>query len=144
MFNKILVGVDGSRAALEALDKAIKLQGLTGAEIYILCVFRHQSLYDDSLSAVAPDMQIPDESLTDFARGVVEHAKEFASNRGAKNVRGFVKGGRPSKVIVEFAKEHDIDLIVLGSHGSHSKDGIMLGSVTHRVTNMATCPTLVV
>jgi len=145
MFNKILVAVDGSKTALNALEKAIKLQELTDAEIYLLCVFKHHSLFEASLSMVRPvDVQIPDKSLMEFAREVVNQAKEFAKEKGAKNVRGFVKGGRPSKVIVQFADEHDIDLIVLGTHGTHSKDGMILGSVAHRVSSMAKRPTLIV
>ena len=145
MFKRILVAVDGSRRALSALDKAIDLQKLTGAEIYLLCVFKHHSLFEASLSMVRPqDIQIPDEALKEFARDVVEHAKMHAKDQGATAVRGFVKGGRPSKTIAEFAKEHGVDLIIVGTHGTHSKDGMILGSVAHRVTSAATCPVMVV
>lgn len=145
MFHRILVAVDGSKRALGALDKAIELQKLTHAEIFLLCVFKHHSLFEASLSMVRPqEMQIPDEALTEFARNVVEHAKQHASDHGATQVRGFVKGGRPSKMIAEFASEHGVDLIVMGTQGTHSKDGMLLGSVAHRVTSGAPCPVLVV
>ena len=146
MYKKILVAVDGSKAALKALDGAIDMQQLTGAEIYLLCVFKHHSLFEASLSMVRPqDIQIPDQALNEFAKGVVEQAKEHAKEQGGTKVRGFVKGGRPSKTIVNFAKEKGVDLIVLGRHGTHSdKDGMLLGSVSHRVASLADCPTLVV
>lgn len=146
MFKKILVAVDGSTRALTALDKAVELQKLTDAEIYLICVYKHHSLFEASLSMVRPaDIQIPDKALSEFAKGVVEHAKQHAKELGATKVRGFVKGGRPSKIIVQFAKDKGADLIVVGSRGTHSdKDGILLGSVSHRVASMAKCPTLVV
>ena len=43
--------VDGSKTSLKALDKAIELQKLIpDAEIYILCVYKHHSLFEASLS----------------------------------------------------------------------------------------------
>lgn len=146
MFKKILVAVDGSKSALNALGHAVELQKLTDAELYLICVYKHHSLFEASLSIGRPDgLQIPDQALSDYAKEVVENAKTQAKDRGASKVRGFVKGGRPSKMIVEFAEDKGVDLIVVGSRGTHSdKDGMFLGSVSHRVASLAKCPTLVV
>ena len=49
MFKRILAAVDGSKTSLKALDKAIELQKLIpDAEIYILCVYKHHSLFEAS------------------------------------------------------------------------------------------------
>ena len=147
MFKRILVAVDGSKTSLKAMEKAIELQKLDPeAEIYILCVYKHHSLFEASLSIGRPvEMDIPDAVLSEYAKEVVNHAKELATSLGAVKVRGFVKGGRPSKVIVKFAKDKEADLIVVGTSGTHSgKDGILLGSVSHRVASQAKCPVLVV
>lgn len=146
MFKKILVAIDGSSTSLKALDKAIELQKLTDAEIHILCVYKHHSLFEASLSIGRPaDIQIPDRALSEYAKEVINHAKQLAQEHGATKVRGFVKGGRPSKTIVEFAKDKGMDLIVVGTRGTHSdKDGMLLGSVSHRVASLAKCPVLVV
>jgi nucleotide-binding universal stress UspA family protein len=146
MFKRILVAVDGSKSALAALEKAIGLQQLTDAEIYLLCVYKHHSLFQASLSIDRPPgMDIPDKVLSEHAKGLVEHAKQQAAERGATNVRGFVKAGRPSSVIVEFAQDKEVDLIVIGSRGLHGDKGAMfLGSVSHRVASHAKCPVLVV
>ena len=45
MFNRILIPVDGSKGAIKALEKAVGLHMLTGAELYLLCVFKHHSLF---------------------------------------------------------------------------------------------------
>ncbi|SFR50052.1 Nucleotide-binding universal stress protein, UspA family [Marinobacter gudaonensis] len=146
MFKRILVAVDGSKTSLKALDKAIELQKLTDAEIYIICVYKHHSLFEASLSIGRPqEMDIPDKVLSEYAKEVVNHAKELAKEHGATKLRGFVKGGRPSKVIVKFAQDKEADLIVVGTRGTHSdKDGMILGSVSHRVASHAKCPVLVV
>lgn len=147
MFNRILVAVDGSKTSLKALDKAIELQKLMPkAEIFILCVYKHHSLFEASLSIGRPaDMDIPDKVLSEYAKGVVNHAKDMAKEHGATKVRGFVKAGRPSKIIIKFAEDKEADLIVVGTRGTHSdKDGLLLGSVSHRVASQAKCPVLVV
>ncbi|TNE78516.1 MAG: universal stress protein [Gammaproteobacteria bacterium] len=147
MFKRILAAVDGSKTSLKALDKAIDLQKLMPeAEIYILCVYKHHSLFEASLSIGRPDdMDIPDKVLSDYAKGVVNHAKEFAKEHGATKVRGFVKAGKPSRVIIKFAQDKEADLIVVGTKGTNSdKDGMFLGSVSHRVASNAKCPVLVV
>lgn len=146
MFKKILVAVDGSKTSFKAVDKAIELQKLMEAEIYLLCVYKHHSLFEASLSIGRPDsMDIPDKVLSEYAKEIVNHAKENAKEKGALKVRGFVKAGRPSSVIVKFAKEKGVDLIVVGTRGTHSdKDGMLLGSVSHRVASKAKCPVLVI
>ena len=146
MFKRILVAVDGSMTSFDAMTKAIELQKLTDAEIYLLCVYKHHSLFEASLSIGRPEgMDIPDKVLSEYAKEVVEHAKELAKDRGANHVRGFVKSGKPSRAIVEFAKEKEADLIVVGARGTKSdKDGTFLGSVSHRVASHAKCPVLVV
>ncbi|HKK57182.1 universal stress protein [Marinobacter sp.] len=146
MFKRILVAVDGSMTSFNALTRAIELQQLTGAEIYLLCVYKHHSLFEASLSIGRPaQMDIPDKVLSEYAKEVVNHAKQLAADRGGKDVRGFVKAGRPSKVIVDFARDKSVDLIVIGTRGTHSdKDGLFLGSVSHRVASNSECPVLVV
>ncbi|PAU77530.1 universal stress protein [Halomonas salipaludis] len=144
MFKRILVPVDGSKRALRALDKAIELQQLTGAELYVLCVFKHHSLLEASLSMVRPaKLDIPDDALKEYATEIALNAKHRAIELGVEGVRAFVKGGRPSSTIVRFARKRECDLIVLGSKGTNGESSI-LGSVSQRVASMAKCPVLVV
>ncbi|KJZ08783.1 MULTISPECIES: universal stress protein [Halomonas] len=147
MFNRILVAVDGSKGALKALEKAVGLQYLTGAELYILCVFKHHSLLEASLSMVRPDkLDLPDDALKEYASEIAVHAKNHAVELGVplEKVRAFVKGGRPSRTIVRFARKRECDLIVIGAQGTNGDASLILGSVAQRVSGSAQCPTLVV
>lgn len=146
MYKRILVPVDGSQQALLALDHAAHLQQANDAELYLLCVFKHHSLFEASLSMIRPkEVQIPDDALREYASEVAEQARQQALNAGAEKIRAFVKGGRPSKAIVRFASENQVDLIVMGARGSSSDvDGYFLGSVSQRVASLATCPVLIV
>lgn len=146
MFKKILVPVDGSRGALEALYRAVELAKLTGAELYVLSVFKHHSLIEASLSMVRPaKLDLPDDALKEYASEIAVDAKNRALKMGATEVRAFVKGGRPSSTIVRFAKKRHVDLIVIGSQGAGGeKSASFLGSVSQRVASQSHCPTLVV
>lgn len=147
MFNRILVPVDGSKGALKALEKGVGLALLTGSELYVLCVFKHHSLLEASLSMVRPDkLEIPDDALKEYATEIAVQAKGHALELGvpAEKLRAFVKGGRPSRTIVRFARKRECDLIVIGSQGTNGDKSLLLGSVAQRVSGSAHCPTLVV
>ncbi|MFG6158525.1 universal stress protein [Halomonas sp. 1390] len=147
MFNRILVPVDGSKGAMKALEKGAGLQMLTGAELYILCVFKHHSLLEASLSMVRPDkLDLPDDVLKEYATEIAVHAKAQAVELGvpSEDVRAFVKGGRPSRTIVRFARKRECDLIVIGSQGTNGDKSLLLGSVAQRVAGSAHCPTLII
>lgn len=147
MFNRILIPVDGSKSALKALEKAVGLNRLTGAELYFLCVFKHHSLMEASLSMVRPNkLDLPDDALKEYATEIAVHAKSHAIELGVDSslVRAFVKGGRPSRTIVRFARKRECDLIVIGAQGTNGEKNLLLGSVSQRVAGAAHCPTLVV
>ena len=145
MFERILVAVDGSEGSKKALRLAANLQKTCGSELLILTVFRHHSLLEASMSMVRPDdPESMDDSMRAYAKEVAEDAKAIAAEEGAERVRAFVKGGQPARTIVKFAEEHKADLIVVGSRGQGDMQGFLLGSVSHKVTSLASIPVMVV
>jgi len=145
MFEKILVPVDGSDRALSAVELAVELQNKFDAELLLLCVYRHYSLLEASMSMVRPENpERLDDSMREYATNVAETAKQHAKQHGSKNVRAFVKSGPPARTIVTFARDKNVNLIVLGSRGLGDVEGYLLGSVSHKVTSLSHCPTLVV
>jgi nucleotide-binding universal stress UspA family protein len=145
MFKHILVPVDGSDAALAALECAVALAALSDAELSILTVYRHHGMLEASLSMVrAKDPGPLDDVLRGHAQDIAEQAKTRAREAGAAQARAFVKNGPVARSIVAFPKEHGADLIVLGSRGAGAVDRYLLGSVSHKVTSVAECPVLVV
>lgn len=145
MFKTIIVACDGSAHSAKALDKAIELAKLCNAEMLILTVYRHHSMIEASLSMVQGQKHAtPDKALEENAREIVDAARKIAKDAGLEKVRAFVRSGQPSRAIIEFAKKHQGDLIVLGSRGTGSMDGYFLGSVSHKATGLASMPVLVV
>ena len=97
------------------------------------------------MSMVRPDdPESMDDSMRAYAKEVAEDAKAIAAEEGAERVRAFVKGGQPARTIVKFAEEHKADLIVVGSRGQGDMQGFLLGSVSHKVTSLASIPVMVV
>ncbi|MCV0394172.1 MAG: universal stress protein [Rhizobiaceae bacterium] len=145
MFKKILLPVDGSEPAMRALKVGADVAGHYGAELVVLCVYRHHSPLESSLSMIRPtDPTPPDKALSEHAREVVRLAAEELATIGAGKVRTVVKRGPPARTIVGFAREEGVDLIVLGSRGLGDVEGFLLGSVSHKVTSLAQCPCLTV
>ena len=145
MFKSILVPYDGSPNAEKALDKAMEMARLTGATLTILTVYRHHSMLEASLSMVRPtDPGNLDDIMSGYATEVANYAKKHVIEKGFNDVRAYVKSGPTSRTIVKFAKEHENDLIVIGSRGMGSMEGYLLGSVSHKVTGLSDVPVLIV
>lgn len=145
MFKKILVAVDGSEQSIGAVDAGIDIAKKYDAAMVLLCVYKHHSLLEHSLSMVRPsDPEPPDQALKQYASEVVAVAKAHAIEHGMANVEAFAKRGQPARAIVEFAEQRGCDLIVLGARGSGDAGGFFLGSVSHKVTGLAKVTCMVV
>lgn len=145
MFSKILVPVDGSEASHAALLAAGDIASKYDSEMIILCVYRHHSPLETSLSMVRPyEPDKPDKALKEYASEIVENAKRLAKENSFAKVTGYVKQGQPARTIISFAKDHKIELIVIGNRGSGDIEGFLLGSVSHKVTSLAHCHCLTI
>lgn len=140
-FKKILVPVDFSPASKKALDYAFQFARLFRSEVIITHVFEPPS------NPGFPDL----EPASRFA------AKEFA--RAEKNLRALVaslqsvertqakwklRAGVAAHEIVEVAKEVDVDLVIIATHGFTGWKYFCIGSTAERVVRAAPCPVLVV
>ena len=145
MFQNILVPLDGSENAYATLTYAANLAKKFDSQINVLSVFRYHSHIESSISMVRPrEPENLNDVLSAYAKAVVSRGKTMLQEQGIQNVKGFVKMGSPSKKILEFAKKHDIDLIVISSTGQGDLTGYLLGGVSHKVTGLAKCPVMVI
>ena len=139
MFKRILVPIDGSEQSGRAIDAAVELAEKFDGAILIVCVFRHHSPLEASLSMVRGPgkLDTPDEALKAYAKDLVKQAKDRAIAAGAAKVEAFAKRGHPARTIVAFADDHGADTIVMGTRGVGDVGGLLMGSVSHKVTSMA-------
>jgi nucleotide-binding universal stress UspA family protein len=86
----------------------------------------------------------PDDALKGYAGDIVADAKARAIEAGVTPKEAIIKRGQPARSIVEFAKDRGIAAIVMGSRGTGDMEGLLLGSVSHKVTSLAPCTCITV
>ncbi|PWB87465.1 TRAP-T-associated universal stress protein TeaD [Methanobrevibacter thaueri] len=139
MYKKILVPTDGSEFAEKAQRHALFLAKVSGAEIVAVSVTENNFVnglpLDDEVYQLN---QILNERSE-------ENLKEFDKlNEDNIKITHVIREGSPAKVILEVAKEENVDLIVMGSSGKSGFDRFIMGSVADKVVNSAKCAVLVV
>ena len=135
MFNHVLVALDGSEYSQAALPTAIEVTRKFGADLFVLHVAEH-----DRGRAVAYSDETPADA-TQFVGKAVKAARD--AGVPAKGELRDVGAGHVAKAIVETVEANDIDLIVMGSRGLSDIQGLLLGSVTHKVMQLAHVSVLV-
>ncbi|MCI5839457.1 MAG: universal stress protein [Peptoniphilaceae bacterium] len=140
---KILLCVDGSKDSNQAISKAKELGILEGNEITVFNV-----ISDERLSSNSAYNNYYTELLTDYnikeSKEILRESKEKLEDSKALKIETEYTIGNPSKKIVEYQKENDIDLIIIGSRGLGAFSRTLLGSVSSKVSNKATCSVLVI
>lgn len=139
MYKRILVPTDGSEFAKKAQNHALFLAKVSGAEIVALSVtennFVNELPLDDEVYQFNQILKEQSE----------ENLKEFDElNEDNIKITHVIREGSPAKVILEVAKDEEIDLIVMGSSGKSGFDRFIMGSVADKVANSAKCAVLVI
>ena len=134
---KILVAVDGSVYSEYAVDQAISMGNICNSTIFVISVV---DLYPEQMSA-APALM---EKMSQEARELLERAKQKVEKENIKCETIVHMGGQPHEFIIKEAKEKDVDLIIIGTHGKTGLKRILIGSVAQKVVGYAPCPVMVV
>lgn len=140
---RILVPIDFSEHSTRALAHAREIAASHGARLDLLHVIEEPVF--PSFNTLGAAVYGKPVGLRQMVQAALE---ELVEERGEPDVEaGFgyhVPRGRVAEEIAQFAKEHDIDLIVMASHGLTGLQQLMLGSIAERVVRAASCPVLVV
>lgn len=141
-YSKILIPLDGSDLAEEALEAAFPLARAFGTPLLLVGVLDLTAgMYDVYSEAFSPvDLRAQLETFLDSA---LARAQARAEREGL-TVSRTVRMGVPPEEIATLAKEQGVDLIVMTTHGRKGLSHLLLGSVTERVIRTAPCPVLVV
>jgi nucleotide-binding universal stress UspA family protein len=151
-YRRILVPFDGSRHSKKALDEAIGLARLTGGTIYLCTVIYignvvpPGSLLGLVKSASKGELQ---KRLLRSAKAEAEKLEKaqvsYCKSKGVKAYYKIVIDGNVADEILGIAKKTSIDIIVIGSQGLHGIGKVKsLGSVSRKVSELASCPVLIV
>ena len=151
MIKNVFVAIDGSSHADKAVDMAADIAQRFGASLTIghslihgpvpqklrdLSTEEIPSLPPMSLGGASVDYQVPRAALESIAEALLKKAAERAENLGVSNVNTAWDDGDPGQVVVNLAKQHNADLIVMGSRGLGDFKGLVLGSVSHKVQHL--------
>lgn len=134
----VLVPIDGSEPADAALDHAIEQFGAD--RITAL------SVMDAVDGATAWGPGSADDWLTtaeERSEAVLSEAEERAAGAGVDLETDSIVG-RPARAIIEYADDHEVDHVVIGSHGRDGISRVLLGSVAETVVRRSPAPVTVV
>ncbi len=134
---KMLCPVDFSEHSKNALNVAIQLKDILSAKLDILHVSQ------DYMINKMVKSQEKDRALKDLKEKAKESLNSFVKDLSIKEER-YIDEGEPSKKIITFLKERDIDLVVMGARGLGLIKGMLIGSVTDAVLKSSPCPVLVI
>ncbi|MDZ7891955.1 MAG: universal stress protein [Rhodoferax sp.] len=145
MYQRILVTTDGSKLSQKAIAAAIKLAGLTGAELVALKVVQRypQSYFEGGMALVGEEVKQVEKTWGDAAQKVVNAVKKTAEDAGIKTKAVVVRSDVVSDAILSTIKKQGCDLVVMASHGRKGIKRLLLGSETQHVLTHATVPVLV-
>lgn len=141
---EILVATDFGAAADNALRYGETLAREFGARLHVLHAAPNlfaRSMDGYGYAAISPELQ---EELEQGARRQMAERVSDEDRRELHAKTTILVRNSPAAAIVDYAKEHAIDLIIVGTHGRGAIAQVFLGSVAERVVRTAPCPVLTV
>jgi|KBSSwiStaDraftv2_1062776.scaffolds.fasta_scaffold2215127_1 nucleotide-binding universal stress UspA family protein len=141
---KVLVATDFSEPSDAALLYGRELAGRFGAILHVLHVAQNiyiNSFGAENYTAVVPELQ---EQIERDARQQLNQLLVDTDRSGPRSIPVILTSSSPAMTIVDYAKAHEIDLIVMGTHGRGALAHLVMGSVAERVVRLAPCPVLTV
>jgi len=130
---KILVPVDGSEQSHKAVTFAADLARHYNATMYLLHVFK-LTIIPEGLGEYVVSDRVQLRALGDK---IIAAAENDVKKHGIDRIKATVVEGDPAERIIDYAKEHDVDIIVIGSRGLGAFKGLLLGSVSNKVSHKA-------
>ncbi len=135
---RILLPVDGSDHATKAVDTAVEMAGLMSAVVVLVHCRKALPLYLGE-----PYLQAAYNQVTSNTEALMIPYRQQLEAGGVRFTERVLEG-RPAEGICRAATIEKCNMIIMGSRGRTHLQGLLLGSVTHRVLHSAPCPVLVV
>lgn len=140
-YHRVLIAIDFSAACQQVLQRGIDIANYNKADIYLVHVVEYLPPLDFGYEPIiVPDWHSNEEAIHQQAK---KSLSEIASEHGISSDKLSILTGTPKMEIIRYADEHEIDLIVLGSHGRHGLQRL-LGSTVTPVLHNTQCDVLAV
>jgi nucleotide-binding universal stress UspA family protein len=141
VYERILVGYDGSDNAERALKRAIDLSKQSKAELRITVVADTMSYAAYASGGIYRTFN---EQTKQNAINLASAALETARKAGVEDVYASDEEGQPADILLSLAAEYKAGLVVVGRRGMRGLQRFLMGSVSTSVINHAKCDVLVV
>ena len=139
---RIIVATDGSPGANRAVDTAAMLAKATGSDLVILTVGGNISGAElRRLAGVEGDLS---EALESEANQILDRARKRVRRHGVTAAKFQTAWGDPAQAIIDTVQREKADILVLGRRGRGRLSGLLLGSVSQKLTSLAPCNVMVV
>jgi nucleotide-binding universal stress UspA family protein len=145
MYKRILVATDGSKLSNMAVEHAINLADITGAEVVALKVVPRypQTYFEGGVALAAAEVSRIEKQWNEEAMEAVNAVKAAGQKLEVKVKPVTVKSDLIAEAIIAAAKRNKVDLIVMASHGRKGIKRLLLGSETQQVLTHSHIPVLV-
>jgi nucleotide-binding universal stress UspA family protein len=145
-YQTIMVPLDGSALSEQALPHAAALARQSHAELTLLRVAPPVSEEGIAGDVLPPDWSDLNEQQHTMVTEATNTLQELSINLKFQHiaVKTVVAVGQAADRIVDYAQAHDIDLIVMSTHGRTGVQRWLMGSVASKVMAAAPCPVLLV
>ncbi len=140
MYKRILIPLDGSPLAEQALPHAIAMAECFQSELVLLRVLIP---LPSAVTTTEAALQRAAEEAAIFAREYLDRVAAGVQERGITVQMGTI-GGRPHYQIIQYAETNQVDLIVMSTRGQSGLSRWLMGSVSDRVVRGAKVPVLMV
>ncbi|QSG14048.1 universal stress protein [Halapricum desulfuricans] len=138
MYDRILLPTDGSEEMGPVIEHAVSLADHHDATLHALYALDTASLNSLPMETSWETISsLLEEEGTSALEAVDGHASDIDIERE-------IVEGSPSRRIVQYADDEDMDLIVMGTHGRGGINRLLLGSVAERVVRTSSVPVLTV
>jgi len=141
----IMAATDGSDGAARAVDHAADLARRTGAGLLIVNVIGGYGLPEEVFRRFTQSQTAwLQELLQAHSAELLKAARDRAIKAGASPVQIESRAGAVVATLADIADEQGADVIVVGKRGASGAAAMLLGSVAHRLVNVARRPVTVV
>jgi nucleotide-binding universal stress UspA family protein len=145
MYKHILIPTDGSPTADKAIEAGIEFARSASAKVTLFtAVPEYQPPGDAELMARRAISLWDHERISrDNAQAILRPAAERLRAAGVECATAYAECNRPHEAIIDAARAHGCDLILMSSHGRRGLSELWYGSQTHAVLKHSSIPTLV-
>lgn len=145
MYTRILVPIDGSEHARQALSVACKLLDENATTLYLLHVpeaLSYTTTLVWGIGAINAETTLAEREKA--GEQLLLQAAKSAREQGVQQIEELLTQGDPVRIILDTANEFNIDTIVMGSRGLSDLGSVVIGSVSHKVSHAAECGVITV